>query len=130
MFEERKEKIDTDEKELEERVRNLPNEEKKKYFKAQALRLKDPDDYAVFNYMFLGGFHHFYLGNYLIFIIEIVLFMLAIVLFFQGFAWSLLILVALSIYELPQLFLSQIIVREKNLEISQSIIREIETDKE
>lgn len=121
MFEKRKEEIDLKEKELEEKVRNLHKEQKKIYFKEQSKRLKDPDDYAVYNYFFFGGFHHLYLGSYLTFAFEFSLFLLAIVLLSQGCMWAILIFVGLAIYELPQLFMSQIIVRERNLEISKEI---------
>jgi len=125
MFTKKTEKLEQQECDLEAQVRELSQELKSKYFKEKAKKLKDPDDYAMYNYLFIGGFHHLYLGNYKTFIIELSLLLIALVLFGCGYPLGLLLIIAISIYEIPQLFMSQFIVRNKNLEISKKILIEV-----
>ncbi|MFD2178230.1 hypothetical protein [Veronia pacifica] len=106
-------------------VKTLSDAERKLYFKAQTKQLKDPDTYASLNWSFIGGIHHIYLGKYLVFTVEFILLLVAVAGIVAGFELFIIILVALALFELPQLFFSQKIVRQKNYQISRSILDEI-----
>lgn len=119
------EKLEELEKSLKDDIQKLPQDTKAKYFKEFSNRVKDPDTYAVLNWLFLGGIHHFYLGRFITFGIEMTLLVFALTCYLAGFQVSLLILLGIAIYELPQLFFSQRIVREYNLKLSSRILDEL-----
>jgi TM2 domain-containing membrane protein YozV len=118
------EKLEELEKSLKVDIQKLPQFTKAKYFNEFSNRVKDPDTYAVLNWLFLGGIHHFYLGRFITFGIEMTLLLISLSCYLAGFPVSLLILIAIAIYELPQLFFSQRIVREYNLNLSSKILEE------
>ena len=119
------EKLEELEKSLKDDIQKLPQDTKAKYFSEFSNRVKDPDTYAVLNWLFLGGIHHFYLGRFITFGIEMTLLVFALTCYLAGFPVSLLILLGIAIYELPQLFFSQRIVREYNLKLSSKILDEL-----
>ena len=107
-----------------EQLNALPKEQKKAFYELQSKKLKDPDTYAVLNWLFLGGIHHFYLKKYVLFAIELMLLTVSIIGFFLGHASSIYIIILLCIYELPQLFFSQKIARQYNYNLSCDIFNE------
>jgi len=113
------------EEQLRSKVFELPEEKRKLFYKKQNKLIKDPDTYAALNYFFLGGLHHFYLGRYVTFAIEIVLLIIAILLLISGNMFGLAILFAVGLYELPQLFFSQKIARLYNLNMSLDLYSEL-----
>lgn len=110
---------------LRQQVSSLPEKKKKVYYKEQSQKLKDPDTYASLNWFFLGGFHHCYLGKYVLFIIELILLSISIIGLILEHSSSIYIIAALALYELPQLFFSQKIVRQHNYDVSCQIFNEI-----
>lgn len=110
---------------LRQQVSSLPEKQKKVYYKEQSQKLKDPDTYASLNWFFLGGFHHCYLGKYVLFIIELILLSISIIGLILEHSSSIYIIAALALYELPQLFFSQKIVRQHNYDVSCQIFNEI-----
>ncbi|WP_413766502.1 hypothetical protein, partial [Vibrio vulnificus] len=90
----------------------------KEFYNRQSKQLKDPDTYATLNWLFLGGFHHCYLGKYGLFALEITILLVSVVGLVLGHSSALLILMLLVIYELPQLFFSQKIARQHNYDLS------------
>ena len=117
---------------LREQINALPEVKKKAFYQAQTLELKDPDTYATLNYFLVGGFHHFYLGNLRTFAIEFGLLVLSVLVLifandvvFYDLPLGLYFIIALSLYELPQLFFAQKIARLRNLSISKAILETV-----
>ena len=120
--------------EAEERLRNLihalPRETKQEYYRRVRRRTKDPDTYAALNWSLIAGLHHFYLGNWLRGVIDLAILIVGL-LFIIRTEWVLagvLMIVVLSLFELWELFNSQMIVRQHNLEQSRRLLREMNVD--
>lgn len=107
-------------------VRELPDEKRALFFKQAEKHLKDPDTYAVLNYLFIAGLHHFYLGKWIRGSINLFVFLMGVVLLFTGLAFAgVLLLVVISVIELKALFKSQIVVQDYNNGVMEAIYREI-----
>ncbi|WP_462163573.1 TM2 domain-containing protein [Pseudoalteromonas xiamenensis] len=119
------EQLEENEELLRKQVNLLPEVQKKEFYNRQSKKLKDPDTYATFNWFFLGGFHHCYLGKYGLFALEITMLLVSVVGIVLGHTSALLILMLLVIYELPQLFFSQKIVRQHNYDLSCKIFNDV-----
>ena len=100
----------------------LPDAKRKEYYRLEDKRIKDPDTYAVLNYFFLAGLHHFYLGNELKGILNAMAMLIGILLFGM-FGWVLILIVL--IIELPQLFRSQTIVQAHNNKVMRETLNEV-----
>ncbi|MEQ2354327.1 TM2 domain-containing protein [Pseudoalteromonas piscicida] len=113
-------------REQEEALRNqvaqLSPAARKQYYQLEEQLVKDPDTYAVLNYFFAAGLHHFYLGKTARGVINLTLMLLGLV-FILFYGWILLILVCLI--ELPQLFNSQKIVRKYNIDVMREVLDEL-----
>ena len=107
---------------LRKEIATLPPQQKKEYFTKELKALKDPDTYAVLNYTFLAGLHHFYLSNYTRGCINLLV-MLVGILFIKTF--GIILFFAVIIIELPQLFRSQFIVQKYNVEMMQRTLNEV-----
>ncbi len=119
------EQLEKNEELLRKQVSLLPEPQRKEFYKRQSEALKDPDTYAALNWLFLGGFHHCYLGKYTLFAVELILLSVSIIGFILGHPSALLILILLVAYELPQLFFSQKIARQHNYHVSCEIFNQI-----
>lgn len=109
------------EESLRNQVAQLSPEARKQYYQLEEQLVKDPDTYAVLNYFFAAGLHHFYLGKTARGVINLTLMLLGLV-FILFYGWVLLILVCLI--ELPQLFNSQKIVRKYNIDVMREVLDE------
>jgi len=118
--------VDAREEELRLEVRELPDEQRKAYFEQTERRLKDPDTYAVLNYLFIAGLHHFYLGRWFRGLINLSVFGVAIYLMYLG-QWQngFIVFGIITAVELYALFRSQIIVKHYNNNISREILDSI-----
>ncbi|KLV09070.1 membrane protein [Photobacterium aquae] len=123
------EALEVKEEQLRSLVADLPQEQRKRFFAEQAKQLKDPDTYAALNWLFLGGFHHLYLRKYAIFAVEFTLLIIVIIALVMGFYYAGIILIALTVYELPQLFFSQKIARQYNYNLSMQIYQDVYANK-
>ncbi|AUJ72575.1 MULTISPECIES: membrane protein [Pseudoalteromonas] len=110
------------EESLRNQVAQLSPEARKQYYQLEEQLVKDPDTYAVLNYFFAAGLHHFYLGKTARGVINLTLMLLGLV-FILFYGWVLLILVCLI--ELPQLFNSQKIVRKYNIDVMREVLDEL-----
>ncbi|WP_298445247.1 TM2 domain-containing protein [uncultured Ferrimonas sp.] len=119
------EELEQQEEQLRAQVNALSSEQKKAFYQQQGKALKDPDTYAALNWLFLGGVHHFYLGKYRLFFIEIIILLCSGIAILQGYNEAIYMILAVVIYELPQLFFSQKIARQYNLERSTEIYNDI-----
>lgn len=103
-------------------VRDLPRAERVRFFRAAEKELKDPDTYAVLNYIFIAGLHHFYLGRWMRGLANLLVFSLGVVALLLGMIpLGVILLVGISILELYALFRAQTIVQAHNNEIMQRI---------
>lgn len=119
------EQLEQNEELLRRQVNSLPESQKKEFYERQSKKLKDPDTYATLNWVFLGGFHHCYLGKYALFALELTMLIVSIIGLVLGHPSAFLILALLVIYELPQLFFSQKIVRQYNYKLSCEIFNDV-----
>jgi len=108
-------------------VRELPDAQRKSYFEQAESRLKDPDTYAVLNYLFIAGLHHFYLGRWLRGLINLAVFGGGVYLMFLD-QWrnGFIVIGIITALELYALFRSQIIVQHYNNSISEEILDSME----
>jgi len=118
--------VDAREEELRLLVRDMPDESRKKYFEQAEKELKDPDTFAVLNYLFIAGLHHFYLGRWFRGLINLAVFGAAIYLMYLG-QWQngFIVFGIITAVELYALFRSQIIVKHYNNNISREILDSI-----
>lgn len=110
---------------LRQEIRQLTDEQRKKFYRDLNQKLKDPDTYATLNYLFITGLHHFYLHNtargwcnLLVFVIGLVLLLNGLI--WQGFA----LLVTISVVELKALFQSEAIVMDYNNRLMEELLLE------
>ncbi|MFC1537070.1 TM2 domain-containing protein [Pseudomonadota bacterium] len=119
--------VDAREEELRLEARELLDEQRKAYFEQTERRLKDPDTYAVLNYLFIAGLHHFYLGRWFRGLINLAVFSGGIYLMYLD-QWKngFIVIGIITALELYALFRSQIIVKHYNNRISEEILDSIE----
>lgn len=120
------EAVEAREDELRTRISQLSDEARKRFYNAQCTILKDPDTYATLNWLFLGGVHHLYLEKYLLFAIECTLLIVCIIGLLAGMPAFWLGILAITLYELPQLFFSQKIVRQYNYDRSLELLERVQ----
>ncbi|NQY21205.1 MAG: TM2 domain-containing protein [Campylobacteraceae bacterium] len=118
----------------EERIRKeiflLDDESKKRFYNNISSEIKDPDTYAVLNWLFITGLHHFYLKKYTKASINFSLFLISFILMFSDiFLLGIGIFIAVSIMEVNQLFYSQIIVQDYNNKILKKSLEKINKSK-
>lgn len=112
---------------LRSKVAQLSPELRKQYYQLEEQLVKDPDTYAVLNYFFAAGLHHFYLGKVARGVVNLVLMLIGLALIpYHG--WVLIIFVC--VVELPQLFNSQKIVRQYNIDVMREILDELNNSKQ
>lgn len=106
--------VDAEEERLRELARALPDAQRKLFYQEVKQKLRDPDTYAVLNWFFLAGLHHFYLGKWLRGIFNLAVFVAGIVLLFIQPWPGIALIVLVSVWELWALFRAQIIVQDWN----------------
>ncbi len=117
----RQDSVKAEEEKLREDVRLLDDPDRAKYFHAYNKRLKDPDTYAVLNYFFIAGLHHFYLGKYVRGSINLLI-LLSGMLLFPIIEEAVILILGILLVEIPALFRSQIIVADHNTRLGQRIL--------
>lgn len=110
---------------LRDEIGDLPPNQRKQYYELEKQAIRDPDTYAVLNYFFVCGLHHFYLGKTRYGLLN-VFFMLVGLFFWEFYGWVLVVLV--FVVELPQLFRSQRIVQQYNLNVMRETLEEIRSE--
>jgi len=120
------ETIDQQEELIRQSISQLSDNERKKYFHTVKLQIKDPDTYAVLNWFFMAGLHHFYLGYWLRGSVHLSVFIVGLALFFADLELlGVLIIMGISIIELSALFQSQLIVQNYNNQVMQKALDEL-----
>ena len=102
-------------------VTALSTEQRQRYYRLEQKHLRDPDTYAALNW-FLVGLHHFYLGRYWRGAINIAV----VVLGLMSLPPGLLLIAAVFLVELVQLFRSQSIVKRFNLATMRRLLDEVQ----
>ena len=107
-------------------VRDLPDEKRKQFYALAKKKLKDPDTFAVLNYLFITGLHHFYLGKWFRGLFNITAFVVAIALMFSGvWLWGLGLFLVITASELYALFRAQIIVQDYNNRVMENTLQQL-----
>mgnify|MGYP000937358225 CR=1 FL=1 len=115
-----------DEERIRRLVRELPDDQRLRYFEQVEKRLKDPDTYAALNFLFIAGLHHFYLGKWVRGSINLSVFLFGIALLFTALVWlGALLLFFITVVELKALFQSQSIVQAYNNDMMETVYREV-----
>jgi TM2 domain-containing membrane protein YozV len=117
--------VDAQEEQIRQQVNNLPDTAREQFYLNFKQQVKDPDTYAVLNWCFFAGAHHFYLGAWLRGIFNLLVAALGIALLFSPL-WlaGVVMLVLLSAAEMWTLFHSQIIVQDYNNQLMQKILHQ------
>jgi len=121
--------ITKEENDLRDKIQELSDDNKKIFFSQIEKEIKDPDTYAVLNWLFIAGLHHFYLKKYLNGSINLSVFLLGSTLSFfddTTFGIGIGMLVSLFIVELFQLFKSQLILQDYNNMVTKRLLGELE----
>lgn len=110
---------------LRETLRSLDDPARVTYYQKYEKMVKDPDTYAVLNWFFLAGLHHFYLGKMARGLINLGLMFVGILLLAEAPGWGLLVILAVLVIELPALVRSQIIVEHQNTESGFAVLNQL-----
>ena len=116
---------------LRESIRGLTETERKLFYERFSEKVKDPDTYAVLNFFFVAGLHHFYLHKYMRGSINLLISLYGFieVFSFEDGQWQGgvgLTLISLIVFiEIPALFRSQLLVKDYNNRLSQKTLLEI-----
>ena len=132
----RSQTVEEQEENLRTTAGELEETERKFFFKRFSEEYKDPDTYAVLNFFFIGGLHHFYLKKYVRGFVNLSLSISGFVLMFTApfqeindyqvgaFGAGISILALVTLIEIPNLFRSQTIAKDYNNRLSRKILKE------
>jgi TM2 domain-containing membrane protein YozV len=121
--------VDAEEERLRELARQLPEAQRKAFYHEVKRELRDPDTYAVLNWFFVAGLHHFYLGRWIRGVIDLGVFLLGVALIIVQLTWPGIALILLvTAWELWALFRSQIIVQDWNNAVYRRLLRRYTPD--
>ena len=115
--------VDAAEERLRQQAADLSDYQRQAFYQVLKQRLKDPDTYATLNWCFFAGLHHFYLGQWLRGLVNLLVSVVGVGLLFTS-AWlpGLLLLLAIALVELYQLMRSQIIIQHWNNQVMQQLL--------
>ena len=121
--------VNEQQEQIRSQVGQLPDEKRKLYYRLLENRIKDPDTYATLNYIFIAGLHHFYIGKWQLGLLNIAAFGGGVALIVAGLVEpGIAVIVGIAIFELYELFRSQIIVQHHNNLISQMTLEEVHNE--
>lgn len=110
---------------LRHKIDGLSSAQRAEYYAQYTQAIKDPDTYAVLNWVFLAGLHHFYLQHYLRGLLNLSVMTIGIALCFVLPVLGGALILLVTLVELPALFRSQLIVEAHNIDLGFDIYREI-----
>jgi len=118
--------IQAEEEVLRLEIAKLSAEQRKQFYATAKQKLKDPDTFAVLNYLFITGLHHFYLGHWLRGAFNLLIFIVAISLIVAGlWKFGLGMIAIISLFEIYALFRSQIIVQDYNNHVMRNTLQHL-----
>lgn len=107
-------------------IREMSDEQRRTFYTLSEKKIKDPDTYATLNYIFIAGLHHFYLGKWLLGLMNITVFWGGVACIFMKYIdLGIALIVGIALFELFELFRSQALVQHHNNLISQEILSQI-----
>ena len=120
-----RQRVEEEEEALRRLVSQLDDAARAAYYKRIEKRVRDPDTYATLNFLFITGLHHFYLGRWLRGVLSLAGFIAGVILIFAG-QWVIgaLLIAAISLVELYELFRSQAIVQDYNNKVMRAALAE------
>lgn len=121
----RDESVHKEAERLRHKIESLSNQQRVEYFTRFTEQVKDPDTYATLNWFFLTGLHHFYLGNFVQGLLNLIVMLLGIALCFFSPLLGASLIAIIILVELPALFRSQLIVEAFNIQLGFDIYEEI-----
>lgn len=117
--------VEREEEELRQLVGRLDDAARAACYQRLSKRLRDPDTYATLNFFFLLGLHHFYLKRWLRGAFSLTGFFTGVILIIAGqYAIGILLIAAIGLWELYELFRSQIIVQDYNNKAMRAALEE------
>lgn len=107
--------VEREEEALRQRISRLDDPARAAYYRRLEKRLRDPDTYATLNFLFITGLHHFYLKRWARGAFSLTGFIVGVLLILAGqYLVGIALLVAIGVWELYELFRSQLIVQDYN----------------
>lgn len=107
-------------------IREMSDEQRRTFYTLSEKKIKDPDTYATLNYIFIAGLHHFYLGKWLLGLMNITVFWGGVACIFMKYIdLGIALIIGIALFELFELFRSQALVQHHNNLISQEILSQI-----
>jgi TM2 domain-containing membrane protein YozV len=117
--------VEQEEEELRQRVSRLDDAARAAYYKRLERRIRDPDTYATLNFLFITGLHHFYLKRWLRGALSLAGFFAGVGLILAGqYLIGVLLIAAIGLWELYELFRSQLIVQDYNNKAMRAALEE------
>lgn len=113
------------EEELREHIRGLEDGDRKEFYAIYQEQVRDPDTYAVLNWFFLAGLHHFYLGKVLRGMLNLAMMLVGFALLFVVPILGSLLVLLVILVELPALFRSQIVVMHHNTLVGEKLVEKL-----
>jgi TM2 domain-containing membrane protein YozV len=131
-----RDRVEAEEERLRGEIRALSDAERKEFYRLAERRLKDPDTYAVLNYLFIAGLHHFYLGKWIRGLFNLAIFLgggtlVVVGLAVHGFILSdpltlgLALIGFITAAELWALFRAQVIAQDHNNRTMRALLRDL-----
>ncbi len=118
----RQESVHADDEKLRSAIRALTDPQRAEFFKKYNKALKDPDTFAVLNWFFLAGLHHFYLGRFIRGSLNLLIMVFGMALLFSTPIIGSALIAGIVLIEMPALFRSQIIVENYNTNLGRRIL--------
>lgn len=120
-----RQRVEEEEEALRRLVSQLDDAARAAYYKRLEKRICDPDTYATLNFLFITGLHHFYLKRWLRGTLSLAGFFAGVILILAG-QWviGVLLIAAISLLELYELFRSQAIVQDYNNKVMRAALEE------
>lgn len=124
----RTDRVCEEEEAFRQKLRNLSDEERANFYRIYNKKLRDPDTYAVLNWLFLTGMHHAYLGRWVRALINLSVMVIGIMLLFtENAPVGFLMIIAILAIEIPALFRSQVIVADFNTQQGEEVLRQMQS---
>jgi len=121
-----RDEVNRREEELRQQLRELPDDQRKRFYEMAERRVCDPDTYAVLNYLFISGLHHFYLGKWARGLINLAVFVGGVALLFTEMPQlGLGLILAITVVELYALFRAEVIALDHNNRVMEKILNEL-----
>ena len=116
------EELNIQEEQLRSEVNALTAKQRKLFYQQEKRLVKDPDTYAVLNWFFAAGLHHFYLGKFQRGAVNLTLMLIGIL---TIYSFGVFLIIVVLLIELPQLFKSQRIIHQYNNQVMADILKQL-----